>query len=82
MRALTLDNTAVDLLAQETPFLPGMTVVVNGGDGLVLQGSEDEAFTSPVTLATTTTASPFQTVVLAYRYVRVSTSAPMSLLNN
>jgi len=82
MRALALADTAVDLLAQETPFLPGMTVVATGANGLVLQGAEDEAFTTPHTLATLSTAAPFQTVVLAYRWIRVSTAAPVCLLNN
>lgn len=81
MQALTLDNTAVDLLAQGTPFLPGQTMVATGANGLVVQGSEDEAFTSPVTLATLTTAAPFQTIQPIYRWIRVSTAAPVSLLN-
>ncbi len=80
MRAFALSNTAFDLLAND--LLIGSTVVVNGANGLILQGSDDSAFTSPVTLATTTTAAPFQTVDLNYRYVRVSTSAVMSLLFN
>lgn len=82
MRALAIANTAVDLLAQDTPFLPGQTVVATGANGLVVQGSEDAAFTTPVTLVTLSTAAPFQTCQLLYRYVRVSTAAPVCLLNN
>ena len=82
MRALTLSGTALDLLAQDTPFLPGMTAVATGANGLVVQGAEDEAFTTPVTLATLTTAAPFQTIELTYRWIRVSTAAPVCLLNN
>lgn len=80
MRAFALDNTAFDLLAND--LLIGSTVVATGANGLVLQGANDSAFTSPVTLATLTTAAPFQTVDLNYRYVRVSTAAPVSLLFN
>jgi hypothetical protein len=78
MRAFAQSNTAFDLLANDIPI--GSTAVVNGANGLILQGADDSAFTSPVTLATTTTAAPWQTVVLAYRYIRVSTSAVMSIL--
>lgn len=80
MRAFDLSNTAFDLLENDLPI--GATVVLNGANGIILQGSEDEAFTSPVTLATTTTAAPWQTVDLAYRYIRVSTAAVMSMLYN
>lgn len=80
MRAFDLSNTAFDLLANDLPI--GSTAVVNGANGIILQGSDDAAFTSPVTLATTTTAAPWQTVTLAYRYIRVSTAAVMSLLYN
>lgn len=80
MRAFDLSNTAFDLLENDLPI--GATVVLNGANGIILQGSEDEAFTSPVTLATTTTAAPWQTVDLTYRYIRVSTAAVMSMLYN
>lgn len=82
MRAVTLSNAATDLLDTDVNIPIGATVVVTGGNGLILQGAEDEAFTSPVTLATLTTAAPFQTVNLTNRYVRVSTAAPLSLLTN
>ncbi len=80
MRAFDLSNTAFDLLDNAIPI--GQTAVVTGANALVLQGSDDEAFTSPVTLATLTTAAPFQTVDLTYRYIRVSTSAVLSILMN
>ncbi len=80
MRAFALSNAAFDLLANNLPI--GATVVANGANGLVLQGSDDAAFTTPHTLATLTTAAPFQTVDLTYRYARVSTSAVISLLYN
>ncbi len=80
MRAFALDNTAFDLRANDIPV--GSTAVVTGANGLVVQGSVNSAFSSPVTLATLTTAAPFQTVVLAYPYARVSTAAPVSLLYN
>ncbi len=80
MRAFDLSNTAFDLLENDIPI--GSTAVVNGANGIILQGSDDEAFTSPTTLATTTTAAPWKTVELTYRYIRVSTAAVMSLLYN
>lgn len=80
MRAFAQSNTAFDLLANDIPI--GSTAVVNGANGLILQGSDDAAFTSPVSLATTTTAEPWQTVNLDYRYIRVSTAAVMTVLYN
>ncbi len=82
MKAQIINNTALDLLSVDTPFLPGMNVVVTGANGLVIQGSEDEAFTTPVTLGTIPAANAFLNINLTYRYVRVSTSANAWLLNN
>jgi len=79
MRALQISNTATDLSLQDAPFLPNYTVVVTGANGLVIQGSVDEAFTSPVTLATLS-ASLAATVQLSYQYIRVSTAAPAALI--
>jgi hypothetical protein len=61
------------------PFLPNYDVVVIGAAGLVIQGSEDEAFTSPVTLATLT-SSGAAAVSLGYQYIRVSTVANAVLI--
>ena len=82
MQSLQIDNDATDLLGQGTPFLPGSTLVVTGANGLVIQGSDDEAFTSPVTLTTISAANAFETFVASYRYIRVSTAANAWLLNN
>ncbi len=82
MKAQIINNTALDLLGVDTPFLPGMDVVVTGANGLVIQGSEDSAFTTPVTLGTIPAANAFLNINLTYRYVRVSTSANAWLLNN
>ncbi len=82
MRSLLINNTATDLLAQGTPFLPGQNVVVTGANGLVIQGSDTSGFGSPVTLGTIPAANAFLTITLTYRYVSVSTSANAWLLNN
>ncbi len=82
MQSKLINNTATDLLDEGTPFLPGSTLVVTGGNGLVIQGSDDEAFTSPATLTTISAANAFMTFVAKYRYIRVSTAANAWLLNN
>ncbi len=82
MRAQIITNAALDLQSGDTPFLPGMDVVVTGANGLVIQGSEDAAFTAPVTLGTIPAANAFLNINLTYRYVRVSTAANAWLLNN
>lgn len=82
MKSLLINNTAKDLLAEDTPFLPGQTMVVTGGNGLVIQGSEDASFNDPKTLTTISAANAFETFVAKYRYIRVSTSANAWLLNN
>jgi len=81
MRALQISNTATDLSLQDVPFLSNYDCVVVGAAGLVIQGSEDEAFTSPVTLATLT-SSLAQSISLDYQYIRVSTAANAALIGN
>jgi hypothetical protein len=88
MRVLEINNTAIDLAAQDAPFQTGNTVVAMNGSAeqRVVQGSDDEAFTSPVTLATLAaagTAGAVQAIVLAYQYIRTSAASdPVSLLGN
>jgi hypothetical protein len=83
MRVTPITNTVVDVLALDSPFILGGNAVVYGGNGIILQGSDDAAnFANAVTLATTTTAEPFKNVTLSHRYIRVSTSNTMLLLNN
>lgn len=83
MRVTPITNTIVDVLALDSPFIMGGDVVVYGGNGIVLQGSDDgTSFSNPATLATTTTAEPFKNATLKYRYIRVSTSTTMLLFNN
>lgn len=88
MRCLEINNTAIDLNAQVAPFLPNNTVVaINGSaEQRVVQGSVDEAFTSPVTLATLAvagTAGAIQNVTLAYQYIRTSAASdPVTLIGH
>lgn len=82
MRVTPITNTVVDVLALDSPFILGGDAVVYGGNGIILQGSDDTNFSNPVTLATTTTAEPFKNVTLSHRYIRVSTANTMLLLNN
>lgn len=88
MRVLEINNTAIDLNEQSAPFLPNNTVVALNGSAeqRVVQGSVDEAFTAPVTLATLAaagTAGAIQSVTLAYQFIRTSAASdPVSLLGN
>jgi hypothetical protein len=88
MRALEVNNTAIDLALQDAPFLSNYTVVaINGSaEQRVLQGSVDEAFTSPVVLATLAAAGAagaIQTVTLAYQFIRTSAASdPITLIGN
>lgn len=83
MRTLILSNTAVDLQAQASPFNPGATMVaLNLSAGsLVIQGSDDAAFTTPVTVATVLTNTA-QEITPTKQYLRVSTSANVQILGN
>lgn len=82
MRALNLNtSTYVDLLDQDTPFLPGQTVVAQAANGTTIVAADDAAGTNAATIATLTTAEPFQTVVLSNRFVKSGTN-PASLINN
>lgn len=83
MRTLILSNTAVDLQAQASPFNPGATMVaLNLAAGsLVIQESDDEAFTTPVTVATVLTNTA-QEITPVKQYLRVSTSANVQIFGN
>ena len=88
MRILEINNTAIDLSVQDAPFLPGYDVIAMNGSAeqRVVQGSVDQAFTSPVTLATLAaagTAGAVQQISLAYKYIRTSAANdPVTLLGN
>lgn len=88
MRSLEVNNTAIDLQAQNIPFNPGSTVVAinTSAESRTIQGSVDAAFTSPVTLATLTAAglaNSVQTITPTYQYIRTSAAAdPVWLLSN
>lgn len=82
MRVLNVDDTAVDLNAQNVPFLPNNTVValnLTAGQ-LVLQESDSEG-SGYTTLATLESNEP-QEVTLSKQYIKVSTAATISLLGN
>lgn len=83
MRYLKLNNTAVDLQAQNVPFNPGSTfVALNLTAGtLVVQESDDAAFTSPATVASILTNEAAE-VTPTKQYLRVSTSANILLIGN
>lgn len=88
MRCLEINNTAIDLQAQDVPFNPGSTMVaVNGSaEQRVVQESDDEAFTSPVTVATLAaagTAGAIQMITPTLQYIRTSAASdPVTLLGN
>lgn len=83
MRAYTLNNTALDLQAQNVPFNPGATIVaLNLSAGsLTVQEADDAAFTSPSTVATIGT-NVAQEITPTKQYLRVSTAANITLLGN
>lgn len=88
MRSLEVNNTAIDLQAQNVPFNPGSTVVAinTAAETRVIQGSVDEAFTAPVTLATLAAAglaNSTQTITPTLQYIRTSAADdPIWLLGN
>ena len=83
MRAYTLTNTALDLQDATVPFNPGSTIVaLNLSAGsLVVQESDTQAFSVPVTVATVLT-NIAQEIRPTRQYLRVSTSANVTLLGN
>lgn len=83
MRYLKLNNTAVDLQAQNAPFTPGSTFVALNltAGSLTVQEADDEAFTSPATVATILTNEAAE-ITPTKQYLRVSTSANILLLGN
>jgi len=83
MRAYTLTNTALDLQAQNVPFNPGATfIALNLTAGtLTIQESDTAAFTTPVTVTTVATNIATE-ITPTKQYLRVSTSANVTLLGN
>lgn len=88
MRSLEINNTAVDLQAQNVPFNPGGSFVAinTSAESRTIQESDDQAFTSPVTVATLTAAglaNSVQTITPTKQYIRTSAAAdPVWLLSN
>jgi hypothetical protein len=76
MRSITLSNTELDLLAQKVPV--GTTGVLNAANGIIIEGTNTSG-SGYATIVTLTTAAPFQTANIPYRYIRVSTAAPGTL---
>ena len=83
MRTYTLNNTALDLQAQNAPFNPGSTfVALNLSAGsLTIQEDDVAAFSSPSTVATLGTNTSAE-ITPTKQYLRVSTSANITLLGN
>lgn len=89
MKCLEINNTAVDLAAQNVPFLPNYSLVaINGSaEQRVIQQADDEAFTENVetvaTLAAAGTAGAIQNVQFTRQYARTSAASdPVTLLGN
>lgn len=82
MRVLAITNTAVDLAAQNVPFLSDYTVVIcnQTAGSLVLQESDVEG--SGYTTLATIAAGEFQEVTFDKQYVKVSTAATLYALGN
>lgn len=83
MRYKKLTNAAVDLQAENAPFNPGATFIALNltAGSLTVQESDDEAFTSPATVATIATNEAAE-ITPTKQYLRVSTSATILLLGN
>lgn len=81
MKVLLVTNTAVDLAAQNHPFVQGADVLAFAASALQLQGSDDGA-TNWQSIGGALTASTFAERTLSHRYIRCSTAATIQLLQN
>lgn len=83
MRYKKLDNTAVDLQAQNVPFNPGSTFLALNltAGSLVVQEDDNSSFTSPTTVATIASNEAAE-ITPTEQYLRVSTSATILLIGN
>lgn len=80
MRALNVTNTAVDLAAQNVPFLSNYTLAaINGTAGSLTLQESDEDDGGWTTLATIAAGACAEVTPLK-QYIRVSTSATIALL--
>lgn len=81
MRVLKLNNTAVDLAAQNSPFNQGATVVMvnlTGGSLTVQDSADDSTYGTLTTIA----SNEVKEVTFDKQYVKVSTSADVYCLGN
>jgi hypothetical protein len=83
MRFKLLNNTAVDLQAQDVPFNPGATFVALNltAGNLTVQEADAAAFSTPYTVATIASNEAAE-ITPTRQYLRVSTSANILLLGN
>jgi len=83
MRVIAIDDTAVDLAAENVPFNPSSTMVFANptAGALVVQEADDAAFTSPSTVATVP-ADGFIEGTPRKQFIRVSTAATVYVLGN
>lgn len=83
MRYKKLDNTAVDLQAENIPFNPGSTFIALNltGGSLTVQEDDNSSFTSPTTVATIASNEAAE-ITPTEQYLRVSTAATILLLGN
>jgi hypothetical protein len=89
MRTLPISNTAVNLAAQKVPFLSGYTfVAVNfTGGALIVQEADTASGTwsaveSSNSVAGTVRAGGADEITVRKQFVRVSTTANITLLGN
>lgn len=82
MRCLNITGTAVDLAAQDAPFLPNYTVVMVNLTAGSLTVQESDAVGSGYTTLVTLEANEIAEVTFNKQYVKVSTSATVTALGN
>lgn len=82
MKSMIVDDTAINLGAGETPFLPGRNVMaINQTAGnLVLQGSDDDGVDDPYTTLATVPLNGTIEIDALPQWIKVSTAANVTLV--
>ena len=81
MRVLKLNNTAVDLAAQNSPFNQGASIVMinlTAGSLTVQDSADDSTYGTLATVA----SNEIKEVTFSKQYVKVSTSADVYCVGN
>lgn len=82
MKSMVINNTAINLGAGETPFLPGRNVMAlnQTAGNLIVQGSDDNGVADPYATVVTVPLNGTIEIDALPQWIKVSTAANVTLI--